>query len=149
MRCVVQRVSSASVEVEGELIAAIGRGLMVLVGVEETDDENDVAYMAKKLPHLRIFEDAEEKMNRSVLDEGGEVLLISQFTLYGDARHGRRPSFIAAARPEKANALYEALAEALRAEGLIVKNGKFQATMSVALVNEGPVTILLESRKLF
>lgn len=149
MRCVIQRVTSASVTVAGEQIGAIARGFMVLIGVSTEDTEKDVRYMAEKVPNLRIFEDEEGKMNRSLKDVGGAILAVSQFTLYGDARGGRRPSFIAAARPEEANERYEQLAEAWRAQGIPVETGRFRADMQVALVNDGPVTILMDSTKAF
>ena len=149
MRCVVQRVSRASVTVEGKITGQVEKGYMVLVGVEQGDDEQDVRYCADKLAGLRVFEDENGKMNRSVKDVGGAVLAVSQFTLLGDARHGRRPSFSNAARPEEANALYEAFCQALRAENIRVETGVFQTDMQVELVNDGPVTILLDSRKGF
>lgn len=148
MRAVVQRVSEASVSVEGEVLGRIGPGLMVLIGVQEEDGEKDFQYIAEKVPHLRIFEDGQGKMNRSLLDMGGAVLAVSQFTLLGDARGGRRPSFIQAARPEKADPLYERLVACWRGQGIQVATGAFGAEMKVALVNDGPVTILLDSRKL-
>ena len=149
MRCVVQRVSRASVTVEGKIIGQVEKGYMVLVGVEQGDAEQDVRYCADKVAGLRVFEDENGKMNRSVKDVGGAVLAVSQFTLLGDARHGRRPSFSNAARPEEANALYEAFCQALRAENIRVETGVFQTDMQVELVNDGPVTILLDSRKGF
>ncbi len=149
MRCVIQRVSSASVTVDGEVLGSIGRGFLVLVGVHVDDTEKDLRYMAEKVPNLRVFEDEAGKMNRSLLDVGGEVLAVSQFTLYGDARGGRRPSFITAARPEKANPMYEELVAAWRAQGLRVETGRFGADMQVALVNDGPVTILMDSTRAF
>ncbi len=149
MRCVVQRVSSASVTVNGQIVGQIGKGLMVLVGVSQGDGEKDIQYMADKLPNLRIFEDEQGKMNLSLLDAGGAILAVSQFTLLGDARGGRRPSFIEAARPETANPMYEDLIRRLRETGLTVETGVFQAEMAVSLVNDGPVTILLDSRKTF
>ena len=149
MRCVVQRVTEAAVTVAGEEVGRIGPGLVALIGVSVSDDPRDVRYMAEKVPNLRIFEDEEGKMNRSLLDVGGAILAVSQFTLYGDARGGRRPSFITAARPEAANALYEQLIAAWRARGLTVETGRFQTEMKVSLVNDGPVTILLDSGKLF
>ena len=149
MRCVVQRVSRASVTVEGKIIGQVEKGYMVLVGVEQGDAEQDVRYCADKVAGLRVFEDENDKMNRSVKDVGGAVLAVSQFTLLGDARHGRRPSFSNAARPEEANALYEAFCQALRAENIRVETGVFQTDMQVELVNDGPVTILLDSRKGF
>lgn len=148
MRCVVQRVTQASVTTGGETVGQIGPGLMVLIGVGASDTERDVRYMADKVPELRIFEDEAGKMNRSLLDVGGAILAVSQFTLYGDARGGRRPSFIAAARPEKANALYETLVAAWREKGVTVETGRFRTEMQVSLVNDGPVTILLDSAKL-
>ena len=149
MRCVVQRVSRASVTVEGKITGQVEKGYMVLVGVEQGDAEQDVRYCADKVAGLRVFEDENGKMNRSVKDVGGAVLAVSQFTLLGDARHGRRPSFSNAARPEEANALYEAFCQALRAENIRVETGVFQTDMQVELVNDGPVTILLYSRKGF
>ncbi len=149
MRCVVQRVARASVTVEGQKIAAIGAGYLVLVGVEEGDTEADMIYCADKIAGLRIFEDENGKMNLSVADVGGEVLLVSQFTLLGDARHGRRPSFSAAARPEVADPLCQAMRQRLMDKGLPVQTGQFQAHMHVELLNDGPVTILLDSRKGF
>ena len=147
MRCVVQRVKEASVTVAGETVGKIGPGYMVLIGVSVEDTEKDVRYMADKVPNLRIFEDAEDKMNLSLKDVGGEILAVSQFTLYGDARGGRRPSFIAAARPEAANELYEQLVASWREQGIHVETGRFRTHMEVGLVNDGPVTILLDSTK--
>lgn len=149
MRAVVQRVSAASVTVEGRKVGTIGPGLLVLLGVARGDTEKDGEYLAEKLAGLRIFEDEEEKMNRSVAQIGGSILLVSQFTLYGDVRHGRRPSFTQAAPPEEANRLYEDLAQKLQDKGLTVETGQFQAHMEVSLVNDGPVTILLDSGKSF
>ncbi len=149
MRCVVQRVKEASVTVAGETVGKIGPGYMVLIGVRVEDTEKDVRYMADKVPNLRIFEDAEDKMNLSLKDVGGEILAVSQFTLYGDARGGRRPSFIAAARPEAANELYEQLVAGWREQGIHVETGRFRTHMEVGLVNDGPVTILLDSMKGF
>lgn len=149
MRAVVQRVSEASVSVDDEVVGKIEGGLMVLLGVEEGDAERDAIYLAEKTAGLRIFEDAEGLMNISVADAGGAVLAISQFTLLGDVRKGKRPSFIAAAKPEPANQLYEAYCEQLKNMKLQVEQGVFQADMKVSLVNDGPVTILLDSRKLF
>lgn len=149
MRCVVQRVSRASVTVEGKTTGEVEKGYMVLVGVEQGDGEADMRYCAEKVAGLRVFEDGEGKMNLSVKDVGGAVLAVSQFTLLGDARHGRRPSFSNAARPQEANALYEDFCQALRALGIRVETGVFQTHMEVSLVNDGPVTILLDSRKGF
>lgn len=149
MRAVVQRVTEASVTVEGKTVGSIGSGLMVLLGVEQEDTEKDGAYLAEKLAGLRIFEDEAEKMNLSVQQVGGSILLVSQFTLLGDVRHGKRPSFTQAAPPREADALYEDLADRLRQKGIPVATGQFQAHMEVSLVNDGPVTILLDSRKVF
>ena len=149
MRCVIQRVTEASVTVEGQVIGRIGRGFMVLIGVSAEDTDKDLKYMAEKVPNLRIFEDEQGKMNLSLKDVGGAILAVSQFTLYGDARGSRRPSFIQAARPEQANALYEQLVAAWRAQGLTVETGRFRAEMQVSLVNDGPVTILMDSTKAF
>lgn len=149
MRCVIQRVTQASVTSEGVETGRIGKGFMVLIGVCAGDTEKDVKYMADKVPNLRIFEDENGKMNLSLKDVGGAMLAVSQFTLYGDARGGRRPSFIAAARPEAANALYEQLVEAWRNQGIQVETGRFQTDMQVSLVNDGPVTLLMDSTKLF
>jgi len=149
VRAVVQRVSSASVTVEGQIVAAIGPGLLVLAGVAGGDGPADVEYIASKVAGLRIFRDADDRMNLSVSDVGGEILVVSQFTLLGDVRRGRRPAFDAAAPPDSARALYESLLERLRATGVPVHSGRFQADMQVSLVNDGPVTILLDSRRLF
>lgn len=149
MRAVIQRVSRAKVSVDGWTTGEIGLGLLVLVGVAHEDTEADVNYMADKIAGLRIFEDEEGKMNRSVVDAGGSVLAVSQFTLYGDVRRGKRPSFDAAAPPELARRLYELFVERIRAAGLQCETGRFQAMMQVELVNEGPVTILLDSKKEF
>lgn len=149
MRAVVQRVSSASVRVDGRLTGAIDTGLLVLLGVGSQDGVADVEYVAAKIHDLRIFPDDAGKMNRDVAEAGGAVLLVSQFTLFGDARNGRRPSYIGAAPPELAVALYEGVASALRARGLRVETGEFRAHMEVSLVNDGPVTILLDSTKAF
>ena len=149
MRAVVQRVTRASVAVGGELVGEIGPGLLVLLGVSATDTQADADYLAEKIAGLRIFEDQGGKMNRSVTDVGGAVLAVSQFTLYGDVRRGKRPSFDGAARPERARELYERFVAQLRQCGLRCDTGQFQAMMSVSLVNEGPVTILMDSSKLF
>jgi D-tyrosyl-tRNA(Tyr) deacylase len=149
MRTVVQRVSRASVTVDNDIVGQIGLGLLVFVGVGHDDSEADAGYLADKIIGLRIFDDQDGKMNLSVVEIGGAVLAVSQFTLYGDTRGGRRPSFIAAARPEQAVPLYEAFVNQVRAAGLRCETGRFQQTMRVELVNEGPVTILLDSKKLF
>ncbi len=149
MRAVVQRVTQASVAVGGLVRGAVGRGFMVLVGVEAGDGEADTRYIADKVAGLRVFEDAAGKMNLALNDVGGAILAISQFTLLGDARGGRRPSFTAAARPEAADPLYERVVADWRARGIAVETGVFGADMAVSLVNDGPVTILLDSRKLF
>ena len=149
MRIVVQRVTRSSVTIKGELISEIGKGLMALIGVQEGDTEKDADYMADKLLKLRIFEDENDKMNRSILDAGGEILAISQFTLHGDVRHGRRPSFIRAARPEVAVPMYDAYCQGLREAGIHVETGIFQTDMKVSLVNDGPVTLLIDSRRTF
>lgn len=147
MRAVVQRVSRARVVVDGRVAGEIGAGLVVLVGVGRDDNAAAAAYLAEKIAHLRIFEDAEGKMNRSLIETGGAALVVSQFTLYGDVRRGRRPGFDRAARPAEANALYELLLAGLRTTGVRVEAGVFQAHMTVELANEGPVTILLDSEK--
>ncbi|MGH9313776.1 MAG: D-aminoacyl-tRNA deacylase [Vicinamibacterales bacterium] len=149
MRAVVQRVSGARVRIGDRLVGEIGQGLLVLVGVADDDGPSDVQYVAGKVRDLRIFDDEAGKMNRTVSETGGGVLVVSQFTLCGDARKGRRPSFDAAAPPALARALYEDLVRNLRASGLKVSTGEFQARMAVELVNDGPVTILLDSKKLF
>lgn len=149
MRAVIQRVKRASVTVENEIVGKIGKGLLVLLGVSTDDSEKDANYLVEKTLNLRIFEDSDEKMNLSLLDIKGELLVVSQFTLYGDSRKGRRPSFIEAASPEKANNLYEYFVSESRKQLLPVETGKFQAMMDVELVNDGPVTILLDSKKKF
>jgi D-aminoacyl-tRNA deacylase len=149
MRIVAQRVSSAKVTVDGQVTGEIGPGLMILLGVGKEDNSQVAAAMAEKAANLRIFDDEQGKMNRSLLDVKGSALVVSQFTLYGDARGQRRPSYIAAAPPELAKRLYEEFSEALRKLGIVVGNGVFQAMMSVELVNEGPVTILIDSDKTF
>ena len=149
MRCVIQRVTSASVEVAGETVGAIDGGFMVLVGAEAGDTEADARYCAEKIAGLRVFEDENDKMNLSIADVGGAVLLVSQFTLLADARHGRRPDFIQAARPEVAEPLCEQVKAMIEAKGIRVETGRFRTHMRVSLVNDGPVTILLDSRKRF
>jgi D-tyrosyl-tRNA(Tyr) deacylase len=149
MRAVVQRVSRCRVQVDGETVGQIGSGLLVLLGVGQQDTEAAADYLAEKVLGLRIFEDDQGKMNLSVMEKGGEVVVVSQFTLYGDVRRGRRPSFDAAARPELAQRLYEYFVQKIRAAGLRCETGRFQATMEVELVNSGPVTILLDSDRLF
>ena len=147
MRVVLQRVRSASVSVDDREVGRIGRGLLALVGVGRDDDDRDVDYIAGKIRDLRVFEDDGGRMNRSLVEAAGEVLLVSQFTLYGDCRKGRRPSFDGAAPPDDARAVYEQLATTLRESGVPVQTGEFQAMMQVALVNDGPVTLIVESRK--
>lgn len=149
MRAVVQRVTDADVSVDNKITGAIGKGYTVLLGVEEGDSESDAEYMAEKIAGLRVFEDNEGKMNLSLMDIGGEVLSVSQFTLLADARKGRRPSFVKAARPEEANRLYQYFNQRLRDMGITVAEGVFQAEMLVRINNDGPVTILIDSRKLF
>ena len=144
-----QRVTSSSVEVENNVVGEIGPGLLVFLGVARDDDIGDADYLAEKIVNLRIFTDDEGKINRSLLEVAGAMLAVSQFTLYGDTRKGRRPSYIDAAEPEKANALYQHFVERVRTRGVKVETGIFQAMMKVSLVNEGPVTILLDSKKLF
>jgi D-tyrosyl-tRNA(Tyr) deacylase len=147
MRAVIQRVARASVAVEGQVIGQIGHGLVVLLGVEQDDTDADAQQLADKAVQLRIFDDDEGKMNRSLQDVGGAMLVVSQFTLLGDCRKGRRPSFIDAAPPEQAERLYETFVAAVGVQGVRVATGKFRAMMQVELVNDGPVTILLDSRK--
>jgi len=149
MRAVVQRVSRAKVTINDFTSGEIGRGLLVLLGVGRDDTEADVDYLAQKIAGLRIFEDPDGKMNRSVVDVGGSVLAVSQFTLYGDVRRGKRPSFDDAAPPQPAQRLYELFVRRIQAAGLRCQTGRFQETMQVELVNEGPVTIMLDSRKAF
>ena len=149
MRAVVQRVKSASVNVDGELVSEIGAGVLIFLGVAHEDTTTELEYIANKVANLRIFEDAEGKMNCSLLEAGGAALVVSQFTLYGDCRKGRRPSFIKAARPETANALYEQFITALEQQNIRTQGGTFQAMMDVQLINDGPVTILLDSDKQF
>ncbi len=149
MRAVVQRVSRASVKVGDELTGEIGKGLLVLLGVGQDDSQADADYLAEKIAGLRIFEDEAGKMNLSVMDAGGAVLAVSQFTLFGDVRRGKRPSFDAAARPERARELYDYFVQQVRGLGLRCETGRFQAMMEVELINTGPVTILLDSKKAF
>jgi D-tyrosyl-tRNA(Tyr) deacylase len=149
MRAVVQRVREASVRVDGEVVGRIGHGLLVLLGVGQQDGPEDAAYLADKVVHLRIFADDEGKMNRSLLDTGGALLVVSQFTLWGDCRKGRRPSFVAAAEPERAKGLYQVFIRHARDSGVAVESGRFQEAMLVSLVNDGPVTLLLDSTKEF
>lgn len=149
MRLVIQRVLESSVRIDGRVVGEIGRGYMVLCGVEDGDTQDDLRYCVDKTVNLRIFEDDAGKMNRSILDVGGAILAISQFTLHGDARHGRRPSFIRAARPEQAVPMYEAYCQGLRDAGIHVETGVFQADMKVSLINDGPVTMLIDSRRTF
>ena len=149
MRCVIQRVTQASVTVNGEIVGSIGKGFMVLLGAENGDGETDARYCADKIAGLRVFEDDKGKMNLALQDVGGSVLLVSQFTLLADARHGRRPDFIQAARPEVAEPLCERVKAMLEEKGLTVETGRFRTDMQVSLINDGPVTILLDSRKAF
>lgn len=149
MRAVVQRVSRASVTVDGEVVGQIGRGFLVLLGVETDDTSSDASSLAEKIAGLRVFEDAEGKMNMGLQDVNGAMLIVSQFTLLGDCRKGKRPSFIRAARPEQAAALYREFVGAVAEQGIAVATGRFQTQMEVSLVNEGPVTLLVDSRKLF
>ena len=149
MRAVVQRVTDADVSVDNKITGAIGKGYVVLLGVEEGDTEADADYMVEKITGLRVFEDDEGKMNLSMMDVGGELLSVSQFTLLADARKGRRPSFVKAARPDEANRLYRYFNEKIRGKGIKVEECIFQAEMLVRINNDGPVTILLDSKKLF
>jgi D-tyrosyl-tRNA(Tyr) deacylase len=149
MRAVIQRVSQASVTVAGEVIGQIGRGVLVLLGVADDDTEDDVIYLAGKIAGLRLFEDDAGKMNRSLADVGGKMLVVSQFTLLGDCRKGRRPSFIHAARPEQADELYRSFIAEVKGQGIEVETGRFQQHMDVELINDGPVTLLVDSRKEF
>jgi D-tyrosyl-tRNA(Tyr) deacylase len=146
MKVVLQRVSEARVTVEGEVVGTIGNGLLLLVGVGQEDGDSDLIWMADKLAGLRIFEDEAGKMNLSVEDVQGAILSVSQFTLYGDCRKGKRPNFMAAAKPELAESLYNQFNERLRTRGLTVETGRFGAMMDVSLVNDGPVTLILDSR---
>jgi D-tyrosyl-tRNA(Tyr) deacylase len=149
MRAVVQRVTRASVSVDGSLTGEVATGLLVLLGVGRDDQPSDADYLVEKTVGLRIFEDQDQKMNRSVVDVGGAILAVSQFTLYGDVRRGKRPSFDAAARPQRARELYEYFVSRIRALGVRCETGVFQAMMQVELVNSGPVTILIDSKKQF
>lgn len=145
MKAVIQRVKESSVSVQGEIIGSIKRGLLILLGIAKGDQKTESDYLSEKVANLRIFEDENGKMNLSLLETGGEALVISQFTLLGDCRKGRRPSFIAAAEPEDANLLYEYFANRLEDKGISVQTGKFRAMMDVALINDGPVTLIVES----
>lgn len=149
MRAVVQRVTQASVTVDGQVVGAIKTGFLILLGVTEADDQDDVIWLAGKIAGLRVFEDDEGKMNLDLKQVAGAALVVSQFTLYGDCRKGRRPSFVQAAKPEKANALYQSFVAELTGLGIPVETGVFQAQMDVALNNDGPVTLLLDSQKKF
>lgn len=149
MRAVVQRVTESNVTVDGETVGAIGPGIMVLIGVSTEDTDKDLKYIVEKVPNLRIFDDENGVMNKSLLDAGGSILAVSQFTLYGDARGGRRPSYIHAAKPEMANELYERAVAAWKSLGIHVETGRFRTEMKVSLVNDGPVTILLDSERTF
>lgn len=149
MRACVQRVTQASVTVEGEIVGEIARGLLVLLGITAVDTDDDARQLADKICGLRIFEDADDKMNQSLEDIGGAMLVVSQFTLYGDCRKGRRPSFTQAAPPEQAERLYDTFVAGVGMRGIRVATGRFRAHMDVSLVNNGPVTLLLDSRKLF
>jgi len=146
MRAVIQRVKSSSVAVGDELIGEIGKGLLVLLGIAESDKTDDAKYLADKIVNLRIFEDREHKLNRSLIDIGGEMLVVSQFTLLGDCKKGRRPSFVKAAPPELANELYRQFVEHVRQKDVTVKTGRFQTMMEVSLINDGPVTLIVESK---
>ena len=146
MRAVVQRVTASEVCVHDQTVGRIGRGLLVLLGISRSDEKKDADYLADKITHLRIFEDDAGKMNRSLIETGGEVMVVSQFTLLGDCRKGRRPSFVEAAPPERAEKLYEYFVDKLKSQGTPVATGRFQAMMAVSLVNDGPVTLILESK---
>jgi D-tyrosyl-tRNA(Tyr) deacylase len=149
LRAVVQRVTSGSVTTENRVIGQIGKGLVVLLGIGQEDEQQDIDYLADKIVNLRIFEDENGKMNTSLLDIKGELLIVSQFTLYGDCRKGKRPSYDSAARPESAQLLYNSFVEKAGKYGLKVETGKFQADMLVQIQNDGPVTLMLDSKKLF
>lgn len=148
MRAVIQQVKNANVVVNNEEISKIDKGFLVLLGIKDNDTMDDLAYVKKKIEKLRIFEDEDGKMNLSIEDVGGKILLVSQFTLFGDVRKGNRPSFIQAARPEKANELYEIMKKELINDGFDVKTGKFQTHMEVGLINDGPTTILIDSERI-
>jgi len=147
MKVVLQRVKSAHVDIAGETVGSIGAGLLILLGVTHSDNPVDAEYLADKVIQLRIFPDNEGRMNRSLLDAGGNLLVVSQFTLYGDCRKGRRPSFDRAARPEQARVLYEYFIECLKSRNIAVETGVFQAEMEIHLINDGPVTLILESKR--
>ncbi|MFC1886117.1 D-aminoacyl-tRNA deacylase [Thermodesulfobacteriota bacterium] len=146
MIAVIQRVKQSSVDVDAERVAHIQKGLLVLLGVSKTDKSGDADYLAEKIVNLRIFEDENKKMNRSLIEIGGEMLVVSQFTLLGDCRKGRRPSFIKAAAPDEADRLYLRFADCVREKGVLVKTGRFRAMMDVSLINDGPVTLVVESK---
>lgn len=148
MRAVVQRVKKSHVETNNKIVGEIGKGLMVLLGISEDDKIEDVEYMVEKIINLRIFEDSENKLNLSLLDVGGEILVVSQFTLYGDCRKGRRPSFVRAARPEKAQELYDLFISKLKEKNIKTESGIFQADMTVHIENDGPVTLIIDSEKI-
>lgn len=149
MRAIIQKVQNAKVVVEDEEVSKINQGLLVFVGVKDTDSEKDLDYIKRKIEKLRIFEDEDGKMNLSVKDVGGSILVVSQFTLFGDARKGNRPSFVEAARPEKAEEYYDILVRELKNDGFDVKTGRFQTHMEVSLLNDGPVTIQIDSERLY
>jgi len=149
MRAIVQRVKSANVQIDGQLVAEIESGLLIFLGISVDDQQSDIDYLIRKIANLRIFRDDDLRMNKSLLDVGGHALVVSQFTLYGDCRKGRRPNFSQAAKPEKAHQLYQVFVNQLLQLGVDVKTGVFQATMEVELTNDGPITILLDSEKLF
>lgn len=149
MRAVVQRVDSANVEVEGKIVGSINEGLLVLLGVGKDDEDKDLDYTVDKVLNLRIFQDEDNKMNLSIIDTGGELLVVSQFTLYGDVRKGKRPSFTSSASPDKGNDYYQKFVEKAREKGMKVETGSFGAHMNVSLVNNGPVTIMIDSKKDF
>lgn len=146
MKAVIQRVTSSEVRVDQEMVGQIGLGLLVFLGVSQTDEEKDAEYLAEKIVNLRVFQDNERKMNRSLLEVGGRMLVVSQFTLLGDCRKGRRPSFVHAAAPDQAERLYDTFIDLVRSKGVVVASGRFQALMAVSLVNDGPVTLIVESK---